>query len=417
LWCLGGFDRPFDPPQAVFGRVRPRSAAIHARRLDVDAYAAQVAGPAGPAPAVAVVGGGMAGLACARTLADHGWPVTVFDKGRGPGGRMATRRADAERGLPDPVDHGAQYFTADDPRFRRFVDSWVEAGVAAPWDGRIVTLTDTGVEETRPRDRFVGLPGMNGAIRHLAADLDVRFGIRVAGIAADGDAWRLSAEDGADLGRFGAVVVAVPAPQAEPLLRPVAGDLADRAAAAGMAPCWAAMARFDRPVAADLDGAFVTDDGPLAWVARNGSKPGRDGDETWVLHAGPEWSRAHLEETPDQVAPALLEAFGTALSGAGLAPPAAAAAVTAHRWRYARATGPFGADAWAGPDADAPAARQGVGGDLVLCGDWLRGAKVQDAWLSGVAAAGRLMGRAHARSQGETDLPIRDRAGQISLFA
>ncbi|NBC96306.1 MAG: FAD-dependent oxidoreductase, partial [Deinococcus-Thermus bacterium] len=201
LWCLGGFDRPFDPPQAVLGRVRPRSAAIHARRLDVDAYTAQVAGPAGTAPAVAVIGAGMAGLACARTLADHGWPVTVFDKGRGPGGRMSTRRADPERGLPDPVDHGAQYFTADDPRFRRFVDSWVEAGVAAPWDGRIVTLTGDGIEQTRPRDRFVGLPGMNGVIRHLATDLDARFGVRVAGLAAEGGGWRLTAEDGGDLGR------------------------------------------------------------------------------------------------------------------------------------------------------------------------------------------------------------------------
>jgi len=383
LWCLGGFDRPFDPPQPVFGRVRPRTAAQHAGRLDVAALTRSAAAPAADAPAVAVIGGGIAGLACARTLADHGWPVTVFDKGRGPGGRMSTRRTDAGR-----FDHGAQCFSADDARFRRFVDSWVEAGVAAPWEGRIVRLGSDGLEDTRPHDRFVGTPGMIAVLKHLTADLDIRFGTRVGALARRDGAWVLADENGADLGRFGAVVVAVPAPQAEPLLRPNNAALADRAAAAVMAPCWAVMAAFERPPAEDFAGAFCAVDadrpaGALAWIGRNGTKPGRE-NETWVLHASPAWSRAHLEEPADHVAGALLAAFGDALAAIGRPRPSTPAFVAAHRWRYARAEGPY----------DGTDARLGADGTLALCGDWLRGAKIQDAWLSGVAAAGRLLGRA-----------------------
>lgn len=400
LWCLGAFDRPFDPPQPVFGRVRPRSAAQHAKRLDLAAFTRSAAAPAADAPAVAVVGGGIAGLACARTLADHGWSVTVFDKGRGPGGRMSTRRTDAGR-----FDHGAQYFTADDARFGRFVESWVAAGVAAPWKGRIVRLGPDGLEATRPHDRFVGTPGMSAILTHLSTDLEIRFGVRVGDLSHSGGAWSLTDESGVDLGRFGAVVVAVPAPQAEALLRPIDAALADRSAVAAMAPCWAVMAAYDRPPVEDFVGAFCAADagrpgGALAWIGRNGTKPERRG-ETWVLHASPDWSRAHLEEPADRIADALLEAFGDALTAIGRPRPPAPAFAAAHRWRFARAEGPF----------DGPDAPIGADGTLALCGDWLRGARVEDAWLSGMAAAGQLLGRA-----APAPAPAPERTAALSLF-
>jgi len=133
----------------------------------------------GHAPRVAVIGGGMAGISAACALVDRGVQVLVLDKGRGPGGRMSTRRRDALR-----FDHGAQYFTARDDRFERAVEQWVEAGVASPWRGRIGQITDAGVieEKSSARVRYVGVPGMNAVVRHLVSSLDghgeVRFGVR-----------------------------------------------------------------------------------------------------------------------------------------------------------------------------------------------------------------------------------------------
>ncbi|MEJ2541447.1 MAG: FAD-dependent oxidoreductase, partial [Gemmatimonadota bacterium] len=235
LWCLGQFDRPFTPERPVLGTVRSRSTETHARRLDVDEYRRRVEQPAWPgAPRVAVVGGGLSGLMAARTLRDHGLDVTVFDKGRRPGGRASTREHGATR-----FDHGAQYFTIRDRRMRPLLESWLQDGVVAEWPGRLVRYRDGRVESAREGARYVGVPGMIDLASHLSRELDVRRGVRVGSVerpegwrdevppsagggpgngrnAASERAgrWLLRDESGGNLGRFDEVVVALPPPQA-----------------------------------------------------------------------------------------------------------------------------------------------------------------------------------------------------------
>jgi hypothetical protein len=402
LWCLGQFDRPFSPEKPIVGTVRPRDTEYHARRLDTDEYAARTQRPARAAPPrVAVVGAGMAGLACARTLADHGVPVTVLDKGRRPGGRVATRTSRQE---PTRVfDHGAQYFTARDDRFRRLVASWADAGVVVPWDGPVVEVDAAGVRSLRRADtpRWVGAPGMHAVGEHVAADLDVHSGVRVTGLERRDDGWHLPAERVTDaddptlaergLGPFEAVVVTAPAPQAATLLGDHAPALRRQAEAARMLPCWALMVAFAAPIETDFAGARFAE-GPLAWMARDPQRPGRpapqgQGDR-WVVHARADWSEAHLKDDPDAVSDALLEALEGELERWGLALPGILHRA-AHRWRYARpAEGP----------GDVERESRIVAGDdgLVLAGDWVvgaRGARVEAAWLSGVAAAAHVLAR------------------------
>jgi photolyase PhrII len=135
LWCLGQFDRPFAPEQPVLGTVRPRPLEAQAKRHDVAAYQALVDVPPRRLRTAAVVGSGLAGLACARVLSDHGVAVTVFDKGRKPGGRLSTREQDGFA-----FDHGAQFFTARSPTFRRWVAGWAERGLVQRWTGSWVDL-------------------------------------------------------------------------------------------------------------------------------------------------------------------------------------------------------------------------------------------------------------------------------------
>ena len=318
---------------------------------------------------VAVIGAGISGLICARTLADHGVAVTVFEKSRGVGGRMATRRA--EDGLT--FDHGAQYFSVSDESFGRDVRSWQEKGLVESWEGKIRVLREGRIDtckiETR---RFVGTPGMTAVCKHLAAEIDVQLRSEIASLKSVGESWRLIDKTGKALDTYDVVIVSAPSPQAARLLEPVP-ELAELAGQVKMQPCWAVMAVFDSSLPAAFDGALVHDS-ILSWVARNSSKPTRSrSQDCWVLHGSPNWSQEHLEETSEEVTTHLLEEFWE-VAGLSPVPPQS---IAAHRWRYALPLEPL-----------KHRCLFDTASRLGACGDWCSGSRVEGAFLSGSAAAG-----------------------------
>lgn len=316
---------------------------------------------------IAVVGAGLAGLACAQSLRNAGHAVRVFEKSRGAGGRMATRRTDH-----GSYDHGAQYFTVRDPAFRAVVDQWLASGVIAPYAGRIVHL-QAGVTRSlsHAEQRYVATPAMTAICRALAADMDIDFECQITAVTPGEEGWRLSWEEGGESG-FDAVVLAIPAAQASPLCAAVP-DLAAQVRQGGHAPCWAAMIRYDAPLLLAFDAAFVTD-AVIGWVMRDASRPGRAAGERWVLHANAEWSKAHLEDAAETVAPLLADAFHAA---AGI--HAAAVESRAHRWRFALSGGLNAGSFW---DA---------GRRIGVCGDWCADGRIEGAYLSGKGLAARLI--------------------------
>ncbi len=310
----------------------------------------------------------MAGLACAGTLVDAGVAVTVIDKGRVPGGRVSTRRAD---GLS--FDHGAQYVTAREPEFVRWLTACQSKDVAQAWRGTIARLGsgDDGIDD---KQRWVGVPGMNALARHLAAGLRVMSDVRIATVQRIDGGWRLISGDGEPIVAADAVVIAVPAPQAVPLLGEVPA-MAARVGGAAYDPCWSVMLAFHCPLDVPYDGAFVAS-GPLSWICRDGSKPGRHGPETWVLHAAASWSTRHLEDTAEHATASLSGAFAEVT---GINPPSATVSM-AHRWRYARVTSALGEPFLFDPEL-------GIG----ACGDWCLGGKVEAAYVSGKRLGDRLL--------------------------
>jgi renalase len=321
----------------------------------------------------AMIGAGMAGLACARRLHASGARVAVFDKARGVGGRMATRRVETTAG-PAQFDHGAQYFTARDPAFQ---DMLATAGEAvAAWPHNLARLIKGKSEPQADEPRFVGAPGMSALAKTLAQTLDVRLAQRVAAIQRAPGGYTLRLEDGAASEAFDAVIVATPAEQAGLLLAPHAPTLAAEADRAVTAPCWAGLFAFAAPTPIPFFALKLADHPVLAWIACDSDKPGRRQDIVcWVAHARPDWTRAHLEAAAEDVAPLLQQALCSFMDN----PPAPIFA-QAHRWRYAQveraAPTPF---AW---DAQA---RIGV------CGDWRIGARVEAAFLSGHQLAGAIL--------------------------
>ncbi len=337
-------------------------------------------------PSVLIVGAGLAGVACGLALDDAGYRVRLLDKGRKPGGRLATRTSG---GSPSGMgtdaslrfDHGAQYLTARDPDLRATLDRLVEGGGAALWDGRFATLSPDGLTpEEDPPPRYVGVPGMSQIPGLLAFDLDLALEAELAPPKRmQGGGWDLGAYGDCDI-----LLSTAPAAQTAALLAD-APALAARTEDAGFEPCLAVMAGFDQPFDLGADGLFVEDpDGLLAWVAVNGSKPGRPRETTCLtLHATPAWSARQLEEDPDVAKHGPLRRLGEIAGAAlGLTLPEPSY-LRGHRWRYARATRfvapAFDPDIGAGFAGDwAPPDGQGNG-------------RAEDAWRSGRALAAKVL--------------------------
>ena len=309
-----------------------------------------------------IIGAGPAGLSCARSLQSAGWDVIIFDKGRGPGGRLSTRRSDI-----GPFDHGAPFFTAEHPTFCAAVHQWQAEGVVASW----------GKDPTTNAPRFVGHPSMNAFIKAEALSLGVQYGVHIAPLLNRTETgWVIETKTGEAVWRSDVVVVATPAEQSAALLQLASPPLATVARAVRSAPRWTVMAGFEGPVSLPDD--LLTDCGNTIDLAiRDSAKPGRPAGERWVLHGTAPWSEAMLETDMTVIGEMMITAFEERV---GPLPPLNH--LSAHRWRYALTTTPTG---------------QPFGFDekmlIGTCGDWHLGATVEDAWMSGHALAAELIQR------------------------
>ena len=335
-------------------------------------------GTAGALPVqVAVVGAGVAGAACAHTLAASGASVTVFDKSRGVGGRLSTRRTvwmDASgQERPIQFDHGATDFSAHSLAFRTVVQRGLDEGWIARWAPQPGSAEASGT----PFEHLVPTRGMPELCRALLGTLDVRTGESVTRLHRVRGGWQIERDSGLWHQRFDQVVLALPPAQAAPLLRPHAEGWADAAAQVPMEVCWTLMAVTDTPPGPAFDARHPTR-GPLARIVRNDRKPGRQqtpGHAVWVAQASAAWSAHHRDDSPAAVSEALRDALRAAVNPGG---DVRWCHSTVHRWLYARpAHTPLG-----GPGCWWDAAK-GLG----VCGDFLAGPHVEAAFLSGLDLA------------------------------
>ena len=308
----------------------------------------------------------MAGLACAQRLAQQGAEVTLFDKGRWPGGRLSSLVTDLGE-----WDFGAQFLSARGSAFAAQLAAWRAEGMVAPWPAG-------------PDGALVGVPRMESLIAALCRDFDVHFAAQVQRIDRRSGHWFLT---GADLqaGPFDALVIAIPAEQAAALAGLHDLDMARELAAIRSRPCWTAMAAFAAPLAELPD--WLQHRGGLAWAARNNSKPARPPAECWVIQASADWSQAHLELDKAAAAPLLLDLFA-AETGCVLPEPVF---LKAHRWRFAAPYGQSGRVLW-NPRLN-----------LGACGDWSIAGQIEGAWLAGQSLADQALASLapdHSRAAG-----------------
>jgi renalase len=319
---------------------------------------------------IAVIGAGLAGLVASRELArDH--DVVVFEKSRGLGGRMATRRADSFE-----FDHGAQFFTAQSDAFRRFLEPLIEAGVVTDWPARFAELRRGEIVATRQWNEdyphYVGAPAMNAIAKNLASGLDVRPDTAVRSLTRCGEQWQLAGDGRKLLGEFDWVIVTAPAAQTADLL--AATSIAPAATKVRMDACYALLLGFEVPPDLPWQAAMVGH-ADISWISINNSKPGRPASPSLVVHSTNAWANANVDEDLASVRRHLAGEFRE-VTGIDAA---AATFVDVHRWRYANVDRQGG-------DLYALDAEQ----KLAACGDWFVRGRIEGAFSSAKALAGRI---------------------------
>ncbi len=319
---------------------------------------------------VLVIGAGMSGMAAAADLADGGLRVRVVDKGRGVGGRMATRRIGEA-----VLDHGAQFVTARGERFQELLGAWEDDGVAEVWCRGFADQAD-GHPRWRGRDGMKVLP------RQFGNGVEVGLRTRVRAVVREGDGWRVNMEEGGAM-RCGAVVLTAPVPQSLELMDAggvvVEAGLRGALEGIGYERCLAVMAVLDGPSGMRPPGGMAFDSGPVTWLADNQMK-GISPVPCVTVHGSHEFSLAHWDGDREAAGRLLLEAVSHEV-GAGVVE------MQVHGWKFSKPARVF-EEACAVVCGSPP---------LVLAGDAFAGPKVEGAARSGWAAAEFLLERGRGR--------------------
>jgi predicted NAD/FAD-dependent oxidoreductase len=325
-----------------------------------------------------IVGAGIAGLTAAAELRARGQRVLVLEKSRGLGGRAATRRRD---GLP--IDHGAQYVTVRDPRLQARLDGWLASGDVVVWSRGVPTWDPARgwrAPDADAHPRYVAPDGMSARAKLLGAGVPVEREARATAVRAEGDGWSVALADGGER-RAPSLILTPPVPQTLELLADIALTDEDRAALASVryAPSFAVMAGYPEVALPDWPAVQVREHPVLSWIANDAGKRRRDptapASAVLVLHATAAYARARFDDPLEAVGDALLAAAAEVVPWAG-----APAWRDVHRWRYALAEAPL------------PEAVRVLAPGLVAAGDGFGGARVEGAFVSGLAAAEAVLG-------------------------
>ena len=305
-----------------------------------------------------IIGGGISGLIAATILQRQGIKVTVLDKGRGIGGRLATRRIGNGESTEGVFDYGTQYFSVKHPDFQPWVDDWLQKGIIREW------------YQSDARSRYCGVNGTRAVAKYLALNLDVRTGTRVNKLKCDRQ-WRVYTETeefSTDI-----LVMTPPVPQSLTLLENSGIELPSKVnrdlKQVDYHRCIAVLALLAEPSNIPQPGGLAVENESLIWLASNYQKGISPNGYAVTLHGTPNFSQAYWDKSEEEIAQKLLAAASTWLT-------ADVIKYQVHRWRYSLPKTFYPQPCLVLPKLS-----------LVMAGDAFVAPKIEGAVLSGIAAA------------------------------
>jgi renalase len=314
-----------------------------------------------------IIGGGISGLIAAKTLDNQGMKVTILDKGRGIGGRLATRRLNYGNSQEGIIDYGAPHFTAQSPTFQTMVEEWLELGLVKVWS------TGFNIDN---KNYYCGVENNRAIAKYLARDLDVHTSTKVTHLEWRDSYWQVYTETGTTFTGT-KLLLTPPVPQtlalldnSDILLEP---EIREKLNKVSYHPCIAVLALFSQPNLIPAPGGLGLKGNPLKWISCNHQKGISPYGYGVTLYASREYSQTHWDSADETIVQDLLTSAATWLKSEILT-------YQVHRWRYSQAEQVYGE----------PYLAITQPGILVLAGDGFLNFHLEGAALSGLAAGNYL---------------------------
>ncbi|MCJ8280040.1 MAG: FAD-dependent oxidoreductase [Rivularia sp. ALOHA_DT_140] len=321
----------------------------------------------------------MAGLICAQQLTQAGYSVSLIDKSRGVGGRVATRRL-----FDTKADHGTCYLKSKGEVLQALIGLLAQRGDMEVWTDTLHSQNNSSSVIANPQSSlpYIAPEGMNVIAKFLVQGLNINRGQRVNKINLNSEnQWYLTSETGEEF-MASSLVVAIPAPQAVTLLEPLAENLLDnnflnKLRSVEFYPALTVMAGYPDSLRSRLEWKAITfkENPVLGWIGLDSSKRKNPAQPHFVIHSSADFAEKYFEaEDLQQVGKQILENAALSLNLEWLNNPQW---MQVHRWRYAFPKTPL-EQACLPAETSLP---------LVCCGDWCGGNLVEGAIVSGIAAA------------------------------
>ena len=312
---------------------------------------------------IAIIGAGLSGLSAAHLLNDDA-EITLFEKARGVGGRMSTRRTNSCL-----FDHGAQYFTARTQAFQDFIQPLIDEGIIEQWSPRYAKFDGHQIIEQKnwidEEPRYVGVPNMNNVAKYLAENFDININTHIKAIEHK-EKWQMINNEGAEFGDFDWVISTAPSPQTIELL-PKSFKYYSDIQTIKMKACFSLMLGFEQSLPLKFDAAHISNS-TVSWLAVNSNKPRRTECFTLIVHSSEEYAEAHINDDSEKVMKHLIAETSKIIEH----DVSNANYKTIHKWRYAQNAKRKG---------NSPIFLDKVN-QLAVCGDWCLGGRVEGAFTS-----------------------------------
>jgi len=324
----------------------------------------------------AVIGAGIAGLTAASKISALGHKLAVFEKARGTGGRLSSKRVVYDGGEAMAFDLGCVSITGKSEKFSQQLESWHSGGVIAPW-----------WMDDQNKTHYVAVSRNSALTRHLSENLECHFSTRVSSLQRIDDIWHLftfnerGENEGGEndrgeklLAKAKNVILATPPAQAYDLL-PAGSRFKGALESVKVGAQWVMGLELDNDLSG-LPAISYPKSDTVYSISQESCKPGRRNREFNVgstilqVQASQNWTREHLESTHEQVKGALMRELEQHLQQ-----PLRITNAYVHRWLYSCIT--QGIETKEGYLWD----EEGLG----LIGDYLNTDfdGVESAWLSG----------------------------------